>query len=382
MRSRIDWKYVLRLELTDAGFDASVLSEFRSRLVRGGAEYQVFDQLLTWCRERQLLKARGRQRTDSTHVLAAVRALNRIEIVGETMRAALNNLAVIAPAWVRSIAQDEWVQRYTRRAEDMRLPTGEAARTTLALTIGADGYMLLTRVYAPTAPAWLREIPLVQTLRHVWIQNYMWDGNHLAWRTGDDIPPASQFISSPYDQDAHLGRKHTTQWVGYKVHITETCDDDLPHVITHGETTAGPTADGAATPAMHAALEQRNVWPSTHIVDTGFLDAELLVASRTQYDVDLLGPTRPDYHWQARAGEGFDTQHFHIDWDKKQATCPARCTSMSWTPAVDKRHNHVINIKFSSKDCRMCLLREHCIRSRKRYPRRTLTVRPQEQYQA
>lgn len=153
-------------------------------------------------------------------------------------------------------------------------------------------------------------------------------------------------------------------------------------MITHGETTAGPTADGTATPAIHAALAQRNVLPRTHIVDTGFLDADLLVASRTQYEVDLLGPTRPDYHWQARAGEGFDAQHFHIDWDKQQATCPASCTSMSWTPAVDKRHNHVIKIKFSSRDCRACLLREHCIRSHKRYPRRTLTVRPQEQYQA
>lgn len=124
VRSRIDWKYVLRLDLTDAGFDASVLSEFRSRLVRGGADYLVFDHLLTWCRERQLLKARGRQRTDSTHVLAAVRALNRIEIVGETMRATLNRLALVAPEWVRSIAQDEWVRRYTRRAEDMRHARG------------------------------------------------------------------------------------------------------------------------------------------------------------------------------------------------------------------------------------------------------------------
>src|SRR5205085_11139135 len=94
VRRRIDWKYVLRLDLADAGFDASVLSEFRTRLLTGGAEQLLFDTLLTWCRERQFLKAQGWQRTDSTHILAAVRALNRIEVVAETLRHALDTLAV------------------------------------------------------------------------------------------------------------------------------------------------------------------------------------------------------------------------------------------------------------------------------------------------
>jgi transposase len=99
VRGRTDWKYVLRLELTDPGFDGSVLSAFRTRLIAGAAEYRLLETLLTWCRDRQLVKARGRQRTDSTHVLAAVRALNRIEVVGETLRHALNTLAVVAPEW-------------------------------------------------------------------------------------------------------------------------------------------------------------------------------------------------------------------------------------------------------------------------------------------
>ena len=132
MRSRIDWKYVLRLELTDPGFDASVLSEFRARLIAGAAESLLFETLLTWCRDRQLVKARGRQRTDSTHILAAVRALNRIEVVGETLRHALNTLAVVAPEWLRAVSPPEWRDRYTRRAEDDRLPTTQAARAALA----------------------------------------------------------------------------------------------------------------------------------------------------------------------------------------------------------------------------------------------------------
>src|SRR5262245_51111732 len=137
VRSRIDWKYVLRLELSDPGFDASILSEFRTRLIAGGAETLLLETLLTWCRERQLLTARGRQRTDSTHVLAAVRALNRVELAAETMRHALNRLAVIAPEWLRSISEPTWLERYSRRAEDDRQGTSEA-REALARTIGAD----------------------------------------------------------------------------------------------------------------------------------------------------------------------------------------------------------------------------------------------------
>jgi transposase len=128
LRTRIDWKYVTRLELTDPGFDGSVLSEFRGRLLAGSADMLLLDTLLAWSRDHQLLKERGRQRTDSTHVLAAVRALNRIELVGETLRHALDTLAVVAPGWLRTISPSAWAERYARRVEDGRLPTGKAAR--------------------------------------------------------------------------------------------------------------------------------------------------------------------------------------------------------------------------------------------------------------
>jgi transposase len=382
VRSRIDWKYVLRLELTDPGFDASVLSEFRGRLIAGAAESLLFETLLTWCCNRQLVRARGRQRTDSTHILAAVRALNRIEVVGETLRHALNALAVVAPEWWRAVSHPDWRERYTRRAEDDRLPTTQAARSALALTIGHDGWRLLAAIDDPATPLWLREVPAVAILRRVWLQNYWWDGTQLQWRAADNIPPAALFISSPYDPEAHYARKHTTQWVGYKVHLTETCDDDLPHLITNVDTTIGPEADGAATPRIHAALQQRGSLPGTHIVDTGFLDAELLVESQEHYGVDLLGPTRRDYHWQAREGAGLAAQHFQIDWNQQHATCPAGKASISWTPSIDNRDNPVIKVKFSSKDCRHCAKLAQCVRSKKRYPRRTLTIRPQPQYQA
>ena len=172
VRGRIDWKYALSLELTDPGFDYSVLSEFRTRLVTGSAEQRLLDAVLDCCRERGWLKARGRQRTDSTQVLARVRAVNRLECVAETLRNALNSLAVVAPAWLRAHSPAEWPERYGRRRDDSRLPAGQEERRVYARQVGEDGHALLAAVAAPEAPAWLQEVPAVQTLRRVWVQQF------------------------------------------------------------------------------------------------------------------------------------------------------------------------------------------------------------------
>jgi transposase len=172
VRGRIDWKYLLGLELVDPGFDASVLSEFRTRLVTGGAEALLIDTLLALCREHKLLVARGRQRTDSTHVLGAVRALNRLGCAIETLRAALNALASAAPEWLRAHADPTWPERYAKPADEVHIPKGEAARRAYAEQIGRDGHALLAAIMAPDAPAWLREVPAVMLLRHTWVQTF------------------------------------------------------------------------------------------------------------------------------------------------------------------------------------------------------------------
>src|SRR5438093_6365612 len=158
VRGRIDWKYALALELTDPGFDASVLCEFRTRLIAGNAELLLFETMLTLFRQQGLIKAKGRQRTDSTHVLAAIQTLNRLECGGETLRHALNTLAAAAPDWLQSWVPASWFDRYSRRFEEYRLPAEKPARYALAAQLGADGRQLLLAVYAPTAPARVREI--------------------------------------------------------------------------------------------------------------------------------------------------------------------------------------------------------------------------------
>jgi len=168
VRACIDWKYVLSLELTDAGFDFSVLSEFRARLIKGGAEELLLDKLLACCRTLGLVKARQQQRTDSTHVVAAVRLMHRVELVGETLRAALNNVAVQAPGWLRTVAPAEWYERYQRRSEQGRLPKGKQAREQYAQTVGEYGFALLDHLAAATTPPQLRELPSVKTLQVIW----------------------------------------------------------------------------------------------------------------------------------------------------------------------------------------------------------------------
>ena len=379
VRARIDWKYLLGLELTDPGFDDSVLSEFRSRLVAGGGEGLLLEKLLDRCQAMGLLKAGGRQRTDSTHVLARVRATTRLECAIEALHQALNSLAVAAPDWLRDHSPSEWLDRYGRRPDESRLPTAQEDRLAFACQVGADGHSLLAAASGPGSPAWLAEVPAVEVLRRVWLQQFTIEAGRVRWRTEEvGIPAASRFISSPLDVEARYGKKRSTSWVGYKVHLTETCEDDAPHLIVHVETTPAPVADGAVTPVVHEALRGADLLPSKHLADTAYVDAELLAESRREFGVDLIGPTRPDYKWQSRSGEGFAASDFTIDWDKEQATCPEGRISTGWSPAVDRGHNEVIKIKFSAKDCGPCAARTRCTQAK----RRSITVRPRDQYEA
>jgi len=227
VRGRIDCKYALSLELDDPGFDASVLSEFRTRLLEGGSERLLFDHMLDRFREMGLVRAGGRQRTDSTRILAVVKGLNRLELVGETMRHALDVLATVAPEWLQERVHEEWPQRYVRKLDDGKLPKSKEARQEEAEKIGADGHALLGELLSEVSPAWLRQIPAVETLRRVWLQNFFYDRDgEVCWRTSEEgIPRSTDYINSPLDPDCRYARKFTTSWVGYRIHMTETCEE-------------------------------------------------------------------------------------------------------------------------------------------------------------
>ncbi len=381
VRARIDWKYALGLELTDPGFHFSVLTEFRARLVAGNAEHLLLDRMLERFKTRGLVKARGKQRTDSTHVLAAVHDLHLLELVGETLRATLDDLAAIVPDWLRAVAPPAWFERYARRIEEYRLPRGREAREALALEIGADGFFLLAALDAPATPAEACAVPMVRTLREVWRVHYArGDDGQLRWRKVEELPPVAERMQSPHDPEAHFSMKRQLAWVGYKVHVTESCDDDAAHLITHVTTCPAMQPDMTSTAGIHEGLAAKGLLPAEHFVDSAYVDAGLLASSQRDYGVSLEGPVRGTSSRPARDGQGYDLPHFAINWDHEQVTCPQGKTSVSWRLQRIGDGETRICAQFSRTDCKPCAARALC--TPKTAARRAVHFHLREEYEA
>jgi IS5 family transposase len=380
VRSRIDWKYLLGLELEDPGFDFSVLSEFRDRLIEADAYRRVLDTVLARLVEEKLLTAGGKVRTDSTHVLAAVRVLNRLENVFTTVQAALEQVAETAPGWLGSWMPPAWQARY---GTTLTLPKSDTDRAELGAQIGRDGRRLwqaaLDARLDAQAPGDLVELPAMRVLRLVWVQQFLLDeDDRLRWRDKEDgQPPASIRIDSPFDVQARRGVKRGMGWTGYKDHYTETCDPDTPHLIVDAEATLGPVYDGAVLSDVHTRLAARDLTPGEHLVDSGYADPEAVLAARADHGITLISPLLTDSSWQAAAGQGFDLTAFTVDWDRERVTCPAGASSSYWRQCQDAIGPRV-HVAFSVKDCRPCPSRESCVRG----PRpRQLTLHTQAEHE-
>ena len=383
VRGRIDWKYALGLNLTDSGFDASVLSEFRERLCQHELSNKLLDLMICHFKEHNLIKPRGKQRTDSTQVVAAIRQVNRLELVGETLRAALNEIAKVAPEWLKAIIDEDWFDRYSSRFDDYRLPKKKTEREQMALSIGSDGHHLLHQLwFGDNQPSNLRKLASVEILRQVWIQQYVLINRRLNWRNPDQtgLPPNSICIESPYDIEARNGSKRDTNWTGYNVHLTETCDDKTPNLITNVETTPATTPDGSVTSVVHRKLAEKDLLPSEHYVDAAYVNSYQLVKSHQVYQVSVVGRVAVDSSWQAKLKTGFDVAAFVIDWDKQIVKCPQGHLSRSWREGYDCRKNPVIQVEFDRQTCAVCPERRNCTKSEK--APRTLKLRPRDEYEA
>ena len=410
VRTNLAWKYALGLGLTDPGFDHTVLSEFRSRVVEHGLEEKALDLMLAVLRDKGFVAAGGKQRTDSTHVVAAVRDLNRLELAGESVRACLEALSAAAPHWVaQALDVPSWGGRYRQRIDTWRLPASQAGKDELALHYGEDGFTLLAAVYAPASPAWLREIPAVEILRVVMLQNYTrtmaGKGREVVKRRGNDIdtdgglPPGSRRVTSPYDTDARWSAKRDTVWNGFKLHVSETCQaardrsdggggggggggrreaGGPPNLITNVTTTDATVPDSKALEPVHQALQARKLLPGRHYLDSGYPSAELIVGSRKTYGVVLIAPVLLDHSRQAKAKAGFATSDFRVDWSSQQATCPAGKTSASWSPCVQAGVPKTV-VEFAASDCGPCSSRTDCTTAKKRG--RKLSLHPQEMHE-
>lgn len=383
VRARMDWKFLLGLELDDPGFDFTVLGDFRSRLIDHGLEERVLEVVLARLSEAGVLRAGGRQRTDSTHVLAAVRTLNRMEFVGETLRAALEALAAAAPDWLTVLIDSSWVERYGAKVDNYRFPKGANVRREWAEQVGRDGFALLDAVGQATAPAWLREIPAVQVLRRAWEEQYHRDGRGVRRREGKDLPPGRRRLASPYDLDARYGVKRGSGWTGYKTHLTETCEPDAPHLITNVETTDATVDDSELTQTVHQRLEKRQLVPDEHVVDSGYVTAAHILTARDDHGITLLGPVGADTHHPQR-GEGEQAPDltqaaFHVDWGTRTVTCPQGAVSVSWSDQRKPSGTPVARVHFAHADCHPCPLRARCTKAANGKWGRSLTLLPREQ---
>jgi transposase len=413
-RTRIDWQYLLGLPLEDPGFDHTVLPEFRGKVAEAGLEQVALDALLARLAAGGLVTAGGKQRTDSTHVIAAVAALNRLELAGESVRAAVEALAAAHPDWLaQRICVEDWARRYGTPMTSWHPPASKAKQVELAIAYARDGYALLEAVYEESAPAWLRELPAIDVLRRVLVQNYTRaitaDGREVVKRRekepeGDGLPPGHARIASPYDTDARWGVKRDTFWLGYKLHVTETCDDQprcgcpaagdggtgrrrgheeectapaFPNLITHVATTEATVPGSQMTAVVCGDLAAKNLAPGRSYLDSGYLSAALVVTALATWGVALTGPLLAGTSAQARAGAGYARAGFAVDYDGKTVTCPQGKTSASWTPCTQRGKDAIV-VRFSAAGCGPCPARALCTRGQ----RRQLTVPPRDLAQA
>ncbi|MCX4615468.1 MULTISPECIES: transposase [Streptomyces] len=333
--------------------------------------------------EAGLLRAGGRQRTDSTHVLAAVRTLNRMEFVGETLRAALEALEAAAPHWLTPLISSAWVERYGAKVDNYRFPKGENVRREWAEQVGRDGFALLDAVDEAAAVAWLREIPAVGILRRAWAEQYHRDGKGVRWREGKDLPPARDRLSSPYDIDAHYGIKRGAGWCGYKVHLSETCEPDAPHLITNVETTNATVNDTEVTATIHQRLAEREWKPREHVVDAGYITAAHILAAREDHGIDLVGPVGIDTHHSGRDAQAPDLTQaaFTTDWEARKVICPQGVASASWSQQRKASGTPLVRVHFALADCIACPLKPRCTKAANGKWGRSLTLQPREQQQ-
>lgn len=293
VRSRIDWKYSLSLELSDPGFHYSVLSEFRQRLLAHGAETMLLNRILEQCETAGLLKGQSKQRTDSTRVLAKIRSLNRIEIAGETMRRVLNDLAQMAPTWLQAHIQADWGKRYGSPVDTHDIRKSKAKLENLAQTIGEDGHYLLAAIYQEDTSAQVRSLFSVEVLRQICVQQYYLEEGQSYWRKkdGHGFPTSGKMIASLDDLDARYSSKYGVGWTGYKLHIIETCDPKEPRLITQVTTTDATIPDSNMTETIQEDLVARDLSPKTQWVDAGYVNTDNLLSSQEK-GIDLLGPAR------------------------------------------------------------------------------------------
>ncbi|MBX9724757.1 MAG: IS1182 family transposase [Candidatus Obscuribacterales bacterium] len=359
--SRIDLKYLLRLPLGHEGFDPSILTEFRARLIKGSAEELLMDRILQLAEDDGLLK-KSKQRTDSTHVLSAARSMTRVELILEAMRHCLDVLSDIVPEFVLNVSTKFLMaQAYELRGLAFRIPKKENQRKELAEKLGKDAVLVLSRIDGDESLGFLKKVPAVLTLRRVFAEQFEDSGKGgPKFRKVEDLANSKYLIGSPHDTEARYSTKREDTWLGYAVHITETCEEGGPRLITDVQATRATTSDSETLPVIQRSLRKRGLSPAEQFVDAGYTKAESMKASAEKYSIKVIGPLRGGNTWQSQENKGFDISKFSIDWDSKKVTCPTGVQSQSWR---ERKGRNSIEVIFAGSNCQKCPFKEQCTKS-------------------
>lgn len=351
LRMRMDWKYALHLPLAYEGFDYSVLSEFRDRLLVHQAEGRVFEQLVQEFRSMGLIKERGKQRTDSIAMLMKVRHLSRLELVVETLRLAVGAILKANRVWGEALIPPSWEKRYGERFVLQRHTKEEWAEHDQH--VGSDGEWLMARLAGEGAPAEIKSLPEVQVLRTVWAQQFREAQGKIMYQAGSCYDGHTQ-IQTPHDPEARYSRKRYQEWYGGKVQVTETDDEGYPHLITDIAATCSSKTDYESLPEIQERLKERQCLPKEQYVDSGYMSGPNL-ADSLRDGIDLIGPTAPVVSPQSKIPDGITTEHFDIDTERLQATCPA-----GHSVEPDFGWKGKIRFLFPKEVCAACQLRARC----------------------
>jgi len=351
--SRIDWKYALHLPLGYLGFHFTALYAFRKRLLEHGQERLVFDVLLLKLKEQGLVRAGGKMRSDSTHVIAVVERLGQYELVTESIRMVLKAVSTNIPGWVAELIPASFQDSYEERKSIYGLSQSQIRER--LVQAGADGFWLLHQL-EQSAPGQVLDLPEVKLLRQVLEQQFP-QGPHQP--PAAKRPAGKEVIESPHEPEARAGTKRSQHWIGYKAQLTETCDAERPALIVDVEATHACAQDSPQLPGIQERLAQLELLPAEQYVDQGYMSAPHLIASE-QLGIALLGPPPQDTH----PNKGFRQSAFQVDEATQLVSCPAGHQSSLWSPkpAKGNRPAH-ITVRFAAATCQACPFFGRCTSS-------------------
>jgi len=345
---RIDWKYALHQTLIWMGFHYSDLCNFRKRLLAHDAESLIFDKLVSHLVDRGWLKSGGKQRTDATHIVGEVKRLSLLELKWESLRMALVDLMSEDAKWVLSNLEEAFTESYASSRNTYRM--SEADLKQVEKQVEGDMLRLLNQIDQAGQADWLK-LTHVQLLYRVGREQLDcvdpsefpdWQDSALSL----DLPDG--LIASPHDPDARFSQKRSTQWVGYKTHITETVEGEHGNFVTDMHVTPANVNDDQSLDDIEDKLEQRNVSPDDLHVDQGYMSGKTIDTS-AERGIDLRGRVQAS---ASSKPEGFRLCDFDIDVDQQQAICPAGNTSVRWSHV--KGTKGVAFRAFFGKQCQAC----------------------------